>query len=70
MPQERAIAIASTEAQTDVAPLIPQKNGVGASGIAETVFMPIGNAMPIARPIGAKIAAAVKMRVEVVADSK
>jgi hypothetical protein len=62
MPQEREIATASTEAQTDVAPFIPQKNGVGASGHAETTFIPMGNGIPMASPMGARIVTAVKIR--------
>ena len=53
---------ARTEAQTDVAPLIPQSHGVKGAGFIEAIFMPIGNAIPMNPPIGKSITAAIKMR--------
>ena len=56
------MATASTDAVTEVAPLMPQKNAVGASGRIAATFMPSGNGMPISRPIGARSRTAVAMR--------
>ena len=59
----------STDAQTDVAPLMPQRNAVGAPGRVDAARMPIGNAMPMSSPHGTRIATAVAMRAGVVAPS-
>src|SRR3990170_6932277 len=69
MPQDSAISTPSTDAQTEVAPLIPHRNAVGASGRRDASFMPIGNGIPISRPRGTRKAMAVRMRTGVVWES-
>jgi len=69
MPKKRAMTTPRTDAQTEVAPLIPQRNAVGAPGLAEATRIPIGNGMPIRSPRGMRIATAVAIRAGVVAPA-
>ena len=58
----RAIATASTEAQTDVAPFIPQNHGVKEANLGEAAFIPRGNATPMNRPRKERIPIATRIR--------
>ncbi len=62
-----AIATASTEAHTDVAPFTPQSQGINEANLADAIFMPRGNAIPIRMPIGKSVITATRMRTIVVA---
>ena len=53
IPKKSAMTIPNTEAQTDVAPLMPQRNAVGAPGRDAAARMPIANGMPMRNPTGA-----------------
>lgn len=68
MPALKAITTASTEAQTEVAPFIPQSQGVMEGDLVDAIFIPRGNAIPINNPIGKSINTATRMR-SVVAES-
>ncbi len=57
-----AIATASTEAQTDVAPLIPQSKEVKVGDLIDAIFIPRGNAIPINSPSGKRIPTAARIR--------
>ena len=61
---------ASTEAQTDAAPLIPHSHGAsdGFSRIARA--MPTGNAIPMKKPSGTRIATETAMRIGVYPPAK
>src|SRR2546430_856771 len=61
MPALMATATASTDAQTDVAPLMPHSQGVAAPFLA-AAFMPSGNAIPMPRPIGKRSRIATTIR--------
>ncbi len=69
IPQPIETATASTDAETEVAPLTPQKNAVGALGRNDATFIPRGNGTPITRPIGARMPTAAAMRTGVVSAS-
>jgi hypothetical protein len=56
---------ATTEAQTDVAPLIPHNQGVKEGDLAAAALMPSGKAVPINTPIGKRIPVATAMRTAV-----
>ncbi len=62
----KAIAIAKTEAQTEVAPFIPQSQGAMEPDLVDASFIPRGNAIPIKNPRGKSIAVATKTRIVVV----
>jgi hypothetical protein len=61
---------ASTDAHTDMAPLIPHRNAVGAFGRNDAIFIPIGKGIPIRKPMGTSMAVAAAMRTGVVDESK
>jgi len=67
MPAASEIAVASTEAHTDVAPFSPHSHGVRAENLAAAARMPKGNAIPMSTPRGNRIAIATRMRSIVVA---
>ena len=46
------MTIASTDAHTEVDPLIPQSQGVSDVACFDANFIPIGKAIPINNPIG------------------
>src|SRR5712692_3171770 len=70
MPALILTAIARTEAQTDVAPLIPQSHGVRELDRREASWSPRGKAVPIVNPRGKSMAVATRMRSEVRAAEK
>ena len=47
IPKKSAITTPSTDAHTDAAPLTPQRNAVGASGVPAATRMPMANGMPM-----------------------
>jgi len=57
------ITIAITEAQTDVAPFIPQSQGVKEEVLADANFIPRGKGIPIKNPNGKSIPTAKSMRI-------
>ena len=59
----------NTDAHTDAAPLMPQRNAVGVSGRPDAARIPMTNGMPIAKLIGASSTTASAMRTGVVAPS-
>jgi hypothetical protein len=66
----KAIATANTEAQTEAAPLIPQSQGVKAGDFARPSPIPMGNGIPIKKPMGKRVAVANRIRMGVVDASK
>ena len=62
VPELKAIETAITEAQTDVAPFIPQSQGVKEADLVDANSIPRGNAIPINSPIGKSITVATKIR--------
>ncbi len=62
----KAIATAKTEAQTDVAPLSPQSQGVRSAALPEASFIPIGNAIPMKKPSGKRTPIAARIRTFVI----
>src|ERR1700720_1157903 len=65
-----AIDTANTDPQIEVAPFIPQNNGVSPSSRLVANFNPNGNAIPINNPKGKRIPAATEMRKAVVEELK
>lgn len=63
MPKLMASTTAMTEAQTEVAPLMPQSQGVMAEAFFEANFMPRGNGIPMKKPIGASMKIEMRMRI-------
>jgi hypothetical protein len=47
MPRDSAMSTASTDPHTDMAPLIPHRNAVGAFGRNDAIFIPIGKGIPM-----------------------
>ena len=66
MPEFRAITTAITEAQTDVAPFIPQSQGVREADLVDANFIPKGNGMPMNSPKGKSMPTATRIRAVVV----
>jgi hypothetical protein len=66
MPELRAITTATTEAQTEVAPFIPQSQGVKEADLVDANFIPKGNGIPMNRPKGKSKLTATRIRVIVV----
>src|SRR5215831_20539046 len=62
IPELKEIATAITDAQTDVAPLIPHSQGVSALARWAPSFIPSGNGVPINNPRGNIIASATTIR--------
>ena len=65
MPELKPIAAASTDPQTDVAPLMPHSHGVRDANLVEAIFIPSGNPIPINRPIGKSIVIVTRTRVTI-----
>ena len=66
MLELKAIAIATTEPHTDVAPLIPHSHGVKEADLVDANFIPRGNAIPINNPRKESMPAATHIRNTVV----
>ena len=64
-----AITIASTEAHTDVAPLMPQSHGVRPGVRPDARRIPSGKAIPMRSPSGDSIAVTSRTRTGVVDPS-
>ena len=62
MPNAMPTITASTDANTPVAPLIPQNHGVGSASMRSTSLMPPGNAKPMTKPTGITAARQIKTR--------
>ena len=69
MLEFKAIATASTDAHTEVAPLMPQSQGVSAVDLLAAAFIPSGKGIPINSPSGKRIAVATTIRIIVVDPS-
>ena len=65
MVELNAMATANTEAHTEVAPLMPQSQGVSVVDLLEATFIPRGKAMPMNSPMGKSMPKAKKMRMYV-----
>jgi hypothetical protein len=65
MPAPSAITTASTEAQTDAAPLTPHNHGASAGASASARLMPIGNGIPMKNPRGRSVAIDTRTRTAV-----
>lgn len=64
-----ATEIASTDAHTDHAPLIPHNHGVNWGARTDATFMPSGKAIPSMMPDGKRVAIATPIRTLVAAAS-
>ena len=64
------MAIATTDAQTDVAPFSPHNHGVSPRCAEAATLMPRGNAIPMKSPIGKRRAVARLIRTIVAAPAK
>jgi hypothetical protein len=66
MLELKAIAIASTDPHTEVAPLIPHSQGAKEIDLVDASFIPRGNAIPINKPRKESIPAAIHIRITVI----